>query len=336
MRIGLVGTGGVGRALVDLIGKRDDMELVFALNSRSGVGDQSGLDPEKLYGYLERTRDLEGYGVGGFGAWKLQDVLDKYSVDILVEATPTNKTTGEPASSTIRLALVNGLHVVTANKGPVMLHYRDLKDLAEKRGLGFGIGATAGAALPTISAGENDLLGSRLLGIRGVLNGTTNYILHLMENEGVTYQAALQKAQGEGIAETDPTQDVEGWDSAIKMTIIANALAGTSLALEDAEVVGITHLTIEDIRSAKDRNKRYKLLGELDLEAENPRVVVKPVMVSHEDIFYGVQGKNKGIQYVTDNLGELAVLGGASDVRGAAAAIIRDILQIKKRIFRKV
>jgi homoserine dehydrogenase len=330
VKIGLIGSGGVGRALIGLIGERDDVELIFVLNSRSGVGDQSGLDPKKLYEFLGGNRDLEAYEKVGFGVWKFDEILQAFKVDLLVEATPTNKRTGEPATSSIRLALENGVHVVTANKGPVILHYRGLKELADRNGLGFGIGATAGAALPTISAGENDLLGSRLLRIRGVLNGTTNYILHLMETEVMSYQAALQKAQEEGIAETDPSQDVEGWDTAIKMTIIANALAGTDLALEDAEVVGITHLTIEDIRSAKDRNKRYKLLGELDLDAENPRVLVKPVKVSGEDIFYGVQGKNKGIQYITDNLGEVTILGGASDVRGAAAAIIRDILQIKK------
>jgi homoserine dehydrogenase len=330
VKIGLIGSGGVGRALIGLIGERDDMELIFVLNSRSGAGDQAGLDPEKIYEFLGENRDLEAFDKAGFGAWKLQEILQGFKVDLLVEATPTNKRTGEPASSAIRLALENGVHVVTANKGPVMLHYRDLKGLADRNGLGFGIGATAGAALPTISAGENDLLGSRLLRIRGVLNGTTNYILHLMETEGMSYGDALSKVQEEGIAETDPSQDVEGWDTAIKMTIIANALAGTDLALEDAQVTGITHLTGEDIESAKNQGKRYRLVGDLNLQDKNPRVLVKPVKVSGEDIFYGVQGKNKGIQYITDNLGEVTILGGASDVRGAAAAIIRDILQIKK------
>ena len=330
MKIGLVGTGGVGRALIGLIGKRDDMDLVFALNSRSGAGDPLGLDCEGLAEYLQENRDLSGFCKEGFGAWELGDVLKSYKVDLLVEATPTNKGTGEPAATTIRLALQEGIHVVTANKGPVMLHFKELGDLAQENGLGLGIGATAGAALPTISAGENDLLGSRLLGIRGVLNGTTNYILHLMETEGMSYGDALRKAQEEGIAETDPSQDVEGWDTAIKMTIIANALAGTDLTLEDAQVTGISHLTLEDIGAAKREGKRYRLLGELDLQDENPRALVRPIMVSQEDIFYGVQGKNKGVEYITDNLGEIAILGGASDVRGAAAAIIRDILQIKK------
>jgi len=330
VKIGLVGTGGVGRALIGLIGKRDDMDLVFALNSRSGAGDPLGLDCEGLAEYLQENSDLSEYGEGGFGTWELGDVLKSYKVDLLVEATPTNKGTGEPAATTIRLALQEGIHVVTANKGPVMLHFKELGDLAQENGLGLGIGATAGAALPTISAGENDLLGSRLLGIRGVLNGTTNYILHLMETEGMSYGDALRKAQEEGIAETDPSQDVEGWDTAIKMTIIANALAGTDLTLEDAQVTGISHLTLEDIGAAKREGKRYRLLGELDLQDENPRALVRPIMVSQEDIFYGVQGKNKGVEYITDNLGEIAILGGASDVRGAAAAIIRDILQIKK------
>uniref|UniRef100_UPI003BB6AE79 homoserine dehydrogenase n=1 Tax=Gudongella sp. DL1XJH-153 TaxID=3409804 RepID=UPI003BB6AE79 len=238
---------------------------------------------------------------------------------------------GEPAMSTIRYALENGINVVTANKGPVTLNYRELKDIAEEKGLGFGIGATAGAALPTISAGENDLLGARIIGIRGILNGTTNYILSLMESEEVSYEEALKKAKDEGIAETDPSQDVEGWDTAIKMTIITNALMKTSLTLDDAKVTGITGLTLEDVVSAKRDGERYKLIGELKDVDGSLGIVVKPQKISSDDIFHGVLGKNKGIQYNTDNLGELTILGGASDVKGAAASIIRDILQINEK-----
>jgi homoserine dehydrogenase len=130
VKIGLIGSGGVGRALIGLIGERDDVELIFVLNSRSGVGDQSGLDPKKLYEFLGGNRDLEAYEKVGFGVWKLDEILQAFKVDLLVEATPTNKRTGEPATSSIRLALENGVHVVTANKGPVILHYRGLKELA--------------------------------------------------------------------------------------------------------------------------------------------------------------------------------------------------------------
>ena len=332
MRVGIVGIGGVGKALMKLLGQRDDMELVFALKSSSGAGSNKGLDPLGIVAFLEGDKNLANYSGVGFGKWELDKVLEEYHIDLLVEATPTEKKTGEPALGTIRAAMKRGIHVVTANKGPVLLKYRELKELADGKGLGFGIGCTAGAALPTVSAGENDLLGSRILGLRGVLNGTTNYILSLMADEDLTYEEALERSKKEGIAETDPSQDVEGWDTAIKMTIIANALMGTSLTLESASVTGITHVKKEDILAARKEGKRYRLVGSLTWEDENPRVQVRPEKLHPDDIFFNVHGKNKGMEYLTDNLGVISVLGGASDVKGAAASIIRDILQIKKNI----
>lgn len=335
MRIGLIGLGGVGRAFLSLlIEKSEELmtmgvkpELVFALNSRSGCYRKHGIDIKELHDHLERSKDLSLLD-GGFQGGDIHGLLDIANLDFLIEATPTDKTTGEPALSHILSALGRGVNVVTANKGPVMLDYRRLKDLADTMGVSLGIGCTAGGALPTISSGHYDILGARVTGIRGVLNGTTNYILSLMEEEGLEYDKALIKAQNEGIAETDPSMDVEGWDTVIKLVIIANAVMSSNLKLQDVSVEGIQNLKLEDIVNAKAEDKKLKLIGKVQMEGDNWHITVAPEAVDKNDIFFGVNGKNKGIQYLTDTLGEIAILGGASNLKGAAASLLRDLLQI--------
>lgn len=339
MRIGIIGLGGVGRALISLlIEKSDELitmgvkpKIVFALNSSSGCYREEGIDLKELLNHLETSRDLSLLD-GGFQGGDIHGLLDAGNLDFLIEATPTDKVTGEPALSHILSALGMGVNVVTANKGPVMLHFRRLKDLADTMGVSLGIGCTAGGALPTISSGQYDLLGARVTGIRGVLNGTTNYILTLMEEEGLEYTEALGKAQKEGIAETDPSMDVEGWDTAIKLIIIANALMGSNLKLQDASVEGIQNLKLEDVNKAIAQDKKLKLIGKVQWEGNSWNLVVAPEAVDKNDIFFGVNGKNKGIQYLTDTLGEIAVLGGASNLKGAAASLLRDLLQIWSKI----
>lgn len=339
MRIGIIGLGGVGRTLISLlIEKSDELitmgvkpKIVFVLNSSSGCYREEGIDIRELLDHLETSRDLSLLD-GGFQGGDIHGLLDVANLDFLIEATPTDKTTGEPALGHILSALGRGVNVVTANKGPVMLYYRRLKDLADTMGVSLGIGCTAGGALPTISSGQYDLLGARVTGIRGVLNGTTNYILTLMEEEGLEYIEALGKAQKEGIAETDPAMDVEGWDTAIKLIIITNALMGSNLKLQDASIEGIQNLKLEDVNKAIAQGKKIKLIGKVQREGNSWNLVVAPEAVDKNDIFFGVNGKNKGIQYLTDTLGEVAVLGGASNLKGAAASLLRDLLQIWSKI----
>jgi len=339
MRIGIIGLGGVGRALISLlIEKSDELitmgvkpKIVFVLNSSSGCYREEGIDLRELLDHLETSRDLSLLD-GGFQGGDIHGLLDVANLDFLIEATPTDKTTGEPALGHILSALGRGVNVVTANKGPVMLYYRRLKDLADTMGVSLGIGCTAGGALPTISSGQYDLLGARVTGIRGVLNGTTNYILTLMEEEGLEYIEALGKAQKEGIAETDPAMDVEGWDTAIKLIIITNALMGSNLKLQDASIEGIQNLKLEDVNKAIAQGKKIKLIGKVQREGNSWNLVAAPEAVDKNDIFFGVNGKNKGIQYLTDTLGEIAVLGGASNLKGAAASLLRDLLQIWSKI----
>jgi homoserine dehydrogenase len=186
-------------------------------------------------------------------------MLQNRDVDVVIEMTPTNKETGEPGMTHIKKSLENGINVITANKGPILLAYKQLKNTAIKNGVQLGIGCTTGGALPSINGGIMDLAGANIQSIEGVLNGTTNFILNEMEQSGVTYQEALKKAQNLGIAETNPVMDVDGWDTASKLLILTNVLMNEDKHLEDISVEGITDITPQEVKNCLAEGKKYKL-----------------------------------------------------------------------------
>jgi homoserine dehydrogenase len=309
MRIVLIGCGGVGQAFVKLV--EDKQQFLAA----------KGLP-------LQITHIIDLANSDDF-----MPLLSSKTVDLAVLATPTNKESGEPGYSYIKAALSHGLHVVTADKGPVLLAYHELKELAAANGVKLGIGCTTSGALPAINGGLLDLAGAAIHSIEGVLNGTTNFILEEMREKQKSYAEALSEAQQLGIAETDPSLDVEGWDTAIKLLILTNALLGEHKRLADIEVRGITALTPADIEQAARAGLRYRLVGKSAYEQGQLVMKVEPLALDPAHPFYQAEGTNKAVRYISDTLGELTISGGASSVRAAAAALLRDIVNMQSSIF---
>jgi len=338
MNIALIGCGGVGKAFINLLQEKEQylmnqglsISLKYAIASKGGVYNPEGIDKEDLLEFVESEKDITKYPIGGINKLSIDDIVDNKDVDILVELTPTDKDTGEPGMTHITKALDNGISVVTGNKGPIMLAYEKLKAIAKANGVQLAIGCTTGGALPSINAGIMDLAGSRILSIEGVLNGTTNFIIQEMETKGIGYEEALRTAQKLGIAETDPSLDVEGWDTAIKLLILVNALMEENKTLKDVKVSGITAVTQEVIKKATADGKKLKLIGKAIKNEEGLEMRVSLEEISPDHPLYGVDGKNKGVRYISDDLGELTIIGGASGTRAAAASILRDIVNIYK------
>ena len=325
MNIGLIGYGGVGKAFIRLLNEKDiPCKVKYILKSDGAVFNSKGLDINKIIQEEDNIKEHKDWMEGK----NFENVIDE-EIDFLVELTPTNMKTGEPGLSYIKEALNRGINVVTGNKGPILIDYLGLKELAEKNNVSLGIGCTTGGALPSISGGTIDCAGATIEEIQGVLNGTTNYILKEMATKEIEYQEALRQSQELGIAETNPNMDVEGFDTAIKMIILTNALMGEKLTLEDAQIEGITKVTVKDIKDAEQEGKKIKLLGKVFSEEGNIKVKVAPVALEEEHPLYSVEGKNKGVYYRTDTLGNITIIGGASSTRNAAAAILRDIENIK-------
>lgn len=336
MRTALVGFGGVGRAFLKLVNDKKDyflsqgMELSinYVINSSGGVYNPFGIDCDELSKFTSEGGKLWEYPVGGSKGMRFGSVIQNRDADLVVELTPTNKETGEPGMGHIVKSLENGMHVVTGNKGPIVLAYKELARLAASRGVQLGIGCTTGGALPAINSGRIDLAGSDILLIEGVLNGTTNFILAQMESEGISYTEALRKAQEHGIAEADPTLDVEGWDTASKLLILTNVLMNEDKRLSDIDVEGISKITPVEICEALSEGKKYRLIGKTVKKDRSLEMTVKLEKIDSTHPLYGVDGKNKGVRYVTDTHGDLTVIGGASGATSAAAAILRDIINI--------
>lgn len=338
MNLGIIGYGGVGKALIKLLIEKEHYlisegilpKIVFILKSNGGIYDPDGIDYKNLAKYPEKEWHSNDHAIDSSDKLDLEYLLDNSDIDILIELTPTNIDTGEPALTHMKMALSRGINVITANKGPILLAYHELRELARHKRAQLYIGCTTGGALPTINGGLIDLAGATITAIEGLLNGTTNFILNEMEEKGVSYEEALKTAQRQGIAETNPSLDVDGWDTATKLLILTNVLMGTDIKLEDIKVEGISRISIEDIKEAAKEDKKLKLIGKA-LKTDNKiDIQVKLEKLEKNHPLYNVNGKNKGVKYTSDSLGDLTIIGGASGVTPAAASILRDIINFHK------
>lgn len=331
MRIGIIGFGNVGKALVKLLKiKNKDLEalgikpiLNYVLNSEGGIYNPKGIDLDHLI-VSESLKSNEIYDK----KINFDFLMSNKDIDVLIEMTPTNLKDISLAHKHIESALLNNINVVTANKGPILFNYKKLKALADDRNLSFGIGCTVGGALPTLNAGLYDLAGAEIKSIEAVLNGTSNFILEQMENKEISFDVALKEAQKIGIAETDSTNDISGYDTATKLLILSNILMDLDLKLEDIKINGIENLDFEDVINAKNNNMRYKLVGSCIRKENKIEAEVGLKLVDEDDTLYSINGKNKGVKYKTDTLGELVIIGGESGPIPAAASILRDIINM--------
>ncbi len=321
MRIAVLGMGAVGRGILQAIAEKDLGLIVTAVaDSRSGCMDPNGLDVSQL------LRNKTQSGTCGDTSITADMIAREASYDLLVEVTPTDAQTGEPGTSHIRHALSQGRHVVTSNKGPVALYYHELAALARQNNVQFRFEATVAGAIPIIHTLMNSLGGNDILSLYGVLNGTCNYILTRMAEEGLTYKQALDEARTLGYAEADPTYDVKGIDAAIKLVILANTVWNKSITLQDVDITGIDLLTEEALRLADQQDATIRLIGEI-IPAENvyrlcPRIIAK-------DHALVVHGSLNAIIIRTDLAGELVFVGKGAGSLETASAVIGDILSIR-------
>ena len=216
---------------------------------------------------------------------------------------------------------------MSANKGPFVVDFDGIRKKAAKNRLSLGMSGATAAALPTLDVALRSLAGTEIYRIEGILNGTSNYILTRMD-EGLEYPDAMKEAQGSGIAEPDPSQDVEGWDTAAKLLIITNAVFKTAYSLRDIHVEGITGIPLDRMKKAKEMNKKIKLMGRCTSDNDEIKIETRLSLIDRSHPLYGIDGAQKGITFYTDTMDSITVTGGKSDPRGAAAALLKDIINI--------
>ena len=336
MRLILSGFGTVAKAFITLLHEKEGYLaqkniLIFIL----GITDSHGgvihpnlktiiHNPERY----DNLQDVSGYQKN----LTTVDLCKDQAADILVECTPTNLDDGDPAYSHFIAALNHGKSIVTASKSPLLFGYSELNILARSKNLEIKFSAATAAALPAYDLAHYCLAGAQITRLEGILNGTTNFILERMEKFGEPYLQSLALAQTLGIAETNPELDVEGWDSAIKLLILVQSLTQCSVRLEDVDVSGITTLKPSDFAHASKNNKTLKLIARGELtDLTNPELSVRVEELEQDHPLAHVNGTEKGISYITDTMGQVTVTGGKSSPRGAAAAILKDLLNIAEK-----
>jgi len=336
MRLLFVGFGTVGQGLSELLlEKRDELAASYGFDAvvvgisdmlKGSAYDPDGLNLAEALARVGRGESLSDWpGVGR--SWDAPAMIAEAEADAMLEATYTDIKSGQPATDHIRAALERGMHVTTTNKGPLALHSKELISIAREQGLQFLYEGTVMAGTPLLNLIRETLAGAGIREMRGILNGTTNYILTQMEG-GMDYAAALAQAQQLGYAEAVPDADVLGWDALAKVTILANVVFGANLKPSDSPCQGITEISAADIARAAADGQRYKLIGRVWRDADGVHASVAPQRLPSTHPLAGVGGATNAMNITTDALGEVTIIGPGAGRRQTGFALLNDLLTI--------
>ncbi|MFB6200655.1 MAG: homoserine dehydrogenase [Halorhabdus sp.] len=309
MRLAILGAGAVGTSVAELAAEYGHTVTALADSAGAAV-DPDGIDVGTA---LDRKRD------GGVVGDETVDAALAAEYDALVEATPTTLDDAQPGFGHVRAALERDRHAVLANKGPVAERYDEVQALeAESEGRVL-FEATVAGAIPTLST-IRSLGPGRVNAVRGVLNGTANFVLSRMAAEGLGYEHVLAEAQDLGVAEADPSFDVEGTDAALKCVILANVLYGGGYTLDDAEVDGITSIPGSALELAAEDGRTVRLIGEV----ADGAVRVGPRLVPEHGTL-AVSGTTNIVQLETEHAGRLNISGAGAGGPETASAVLADV-----------
>lgn len=317
LKIGIAGLGTVGASLVRILQQRSN-ELAVSCGRAIQITSVSARDRNK-----DRGVDLSGI------SWfdNPVEMAEKGDIDVFVELVGGAE---GAADMSVRAALARGLHVVTANKALLARHGVELAKLAEDKGLLLNYEAAVAGGIPVIKAMRESLTGNHFSRVYGIMNGTCNYILTRMEKEGLTFEACLTEAQRLGYAEADPTFDIEGNDTAHKLSILTTLAFGSQIAADDIYLEGISNISIEDIHAARDLGFRIKLLGVAQRTDTGIEQRVHPTMVPLDSVIAQVDGVTNAVALESDILGELLMVGPGAGGNATASAVLGDITDIAK------
>ena len=331
IRIALIGYGNVGQAFARMLERKKEFieerfgktPIISAIvtGRRGGLICPDGVDTSSI------TDDMFNKSLDALS------VIKTGEYDIMAELTPINIMTGQPATDHIRCALELGKHVITANKGPIAWHYRELRDLAQAKGVQFCHEATVMDGAPVYNLVKENLMGCKITEVKGILNATTNFILTEME-KGVSYEDAIEEGRRQGFVEADPSMDLDGWDASAKLTALMNVLMDVEITPMDIRRTGIGGITKEQIDSAAAEGKKIKLLCHGWMEEGRPIGVVEPTLVDENDMAAIMDATMSYVTINTDLTGEMTMVEHAfePEIDHTAYGVLSDFLRILTNI----
>lgn len=329
----MIGFGNVGKEFVRLLMAKQsvlreqydmDWKLTGIASRRIGwIADLRGLDPGPL---------LNGQ-FPDVPVWRrpqnVRQWLEAADPQVFFEASSLDRRSGQPATDHIRAALESGAHAVSANKGPIVYAYRELCDLARARGRKFLFESTVMDGTPIFSLFPHALPAVEVRGFRGILNSTTNVVLTEIE-KGLSFDDAVRRAQEIGVAETDPTDDLDGWDPAVKVAALTIVVMGAPMTLDQVERVGIRTVAPEQIRAAREAGTRYKLVCRAERGADGGvRASVRPEQLPLSDPFAQMEGTTSAVRFDMDVFG-LSIVEHKPGVIATAYGLFADFVRAVK------
>jgi homoserine dehydrogenase len=335
LRLVIVGFGVVGQSFAKLLLSRSaDLysqhgikpRVVACVDNKGSAIAPGGLDLQRLL-EAKKTKGTVGAYERRSTNFDALQVIDNIDADVILECTPTNVSDGEPATSHIIAAMRTRKHVISVNKGPLALAFPSLVELANYNGVMLRFSGTVGGGTPILEFAKRCLKGDRIISFKGILNGTTNYILSRME-EGLTYQIAMKDAKEKGYAEANPSLDVNGFDAAAKLVIMANWIMGMKVTMKDINCTGITNVSLSDVKKAATRGNAIKLLAICDRK----RLHVEPTEVSRTDPIC-VNGTLNAVTFSSEHSGQQTIIGRGAGGMETASAMLRDLIEIREVTF---
>jgi homoserine dehydrogenase len=334
----MVGFGNVAKAFARLIQRKEnelkeEYDVTFRITAIATGRHGRAIDPNGID--INRALELSAGGKKLDELTKInppksiEDFIVESKADYLLENSPVNYENGEPALTHVRCALENNMHVASANKGPVVHAYHELKRLAEQHHKKYLFESAVMDGAPVFSVFREAIPAANLIGFAGVLNSCTNLLIELME-EGNSFDEAVAHAQSIGIAETDPSGDIDGWDAAIKVAAIITVLMDTPYKPQQVDRRGIRDLTQTEIQQAKKDGNRWKLVCRGEKTTDGIVSKVAPEIVTPQSPLYSVSGTSSFVLFKTDVLPGLGMLESNPSPDTTAYGLLADVLNILK------
>jgi homoserine dehydrogenase len=333
-----VGFGVVGQSLAKiLLSRASDLytlyginpKIVACLDSKGSAISQAGLDLDRLLEAKLSRGTVAAYDKSQPHS-SLAGVIDGIEAELLIEMTPTNLDSAEPGLANIISGMRAGMHIITVNKGPLALAFPSLIELADHNNIKFRFSGTVGGGTPILEFAKRCLNGERIISFKGILNGTTNYILSKME-EGLNFHDALNDAKAKGYAEASPSLDIDGYDAASKLAIMANWIMGLKVTIRDVKREGITDVDLSDIKQAAMNKNSVKLVARCD----NKSLEVKPTIIKRVDPIC-VNGTLNAVTFCSEYSGDKTIIGRGAGGTETASSIVRDLIEIREAIAKGV
>ncbi len=338
MRLVLAGFGVVGQSFARLLmAEEKDLALTYGLvpqvvgimDSSGWLVDEHGIDLKRALRAKKETGRVSAKArkEAVWGSTAAETIRDM-EAEALIEATPTNFKTGQPGFSHMKAAFESRKHVVTCNKGPLSIAYYALHELARHNGVQLRFSGAVGGGTPVLDFGKTCSTGDELIGIRGILNGTCNFILTQIEQQGVSFDEALEGAKKSGYAEADPSLDIDGFDSAVKLVITANHLQLSKAGISDVKVSGIRGVSSKEVLKRKKEGRAIRLIASV---SQDRGLRVEPTVIEREHPLC-INGANNAVEFECRYSGPKVIIGKGAGGPETATSLLRDLLEIRGKI----